>query len=193
MNLNLRAATLICSALLSLTFVSSASAATITVVPGNTDVLPGASISFDLIANFGGDLTVGGATDLMWDSAVLSFDGFAFSSALAAPIRDSFFDVIDEQSSSLFSVGFGNFAGISLPTDTIIGTISFLVIGAIGSSTDIALSDSIKWSGYLDLGGTPIDVSYAGTSVNVVPLPAGAWLILSGLLTLRFSRRRSDG
>ncbi|MEO1035135.1 MAG: VPLPA-CTERM sorting domain-containing protein [Pseudomonadota bacterium] len=185
-----KTATVIAALILISATTSTVNAASISLVPSSSVSLNGDTATFDLIANFGSDLTVGGATDFMWDASVLQFDDFVFGAALAAPVRDVFFDVFDLQSPSLFSIGFGNFAGVSLPTDTVIGTISFMVIGAAGSSTGITLADSIKWSGFLDLIGDSITVDYSGTTANVVPLPAGAWLLLSGLGGLVALRRR---
>lgn len=162
----------------------AASAGTVSLTPSGTLLPPNGAVVLDIIANFGSDVTIGGATDISWDSGVLTFDSFAFGSALGSPIRDSAFDVIDLQSPGLLSIGFGNFSGIALGTSTVIGTLAFHAIGAIGSSTTLTLVDSAVWSGFFDTNGAPISVSYNGASIGVVPLPGAAWLLLSGLAGL---------
>jgi hypothetical protein len=181
-----------------------AQAASIGLSPATAQAPQGNQITFDLIENFGTQLPLGGGTDFTWDSSVLTFQGFAFSSTFAA-LRDPTFDTKptaspnpwDLQASNLVTIGFGNFNGISIPTDTLVGTLTFNVVGVPGSSTQIALSDSAKWSGFFDTQSNPITVSYTGATASVapvsaVPLPASGWLLMSGFTgLLGIVRRRS--
>jgi hypothetical protein len=170
----------------------SAQAATISLEPISGPVPQGGQETFNLVANFGAQSLLGGATDLSWVSSVLTFQSFVFGASLAPPVRDTAFDVIDLQSPSLLSIGFGNLDGISLPSDTVVGTMTFNAVGAPGSSTAISLADSAKWAGFSDINGAPITVNYTGTTANVsaVPLPAAGWLMLSGLGGLLGLQRR---
>jgi hypothetical protein len=164
--------------------VCSAQAATISLVPVSGPVPPGGLETFNLVANFGLQATTGGATDLSWDSSVVTFQSFSFGPSLASPIRDTDNDVIDLQSLGLLSLGFGNLSGISLPDDTVVGTLTFNAVGAPGSGTLISLADSAKWAGYFDADTfDQIAMTYTGTTASVaaVPLPAAGWLMLSGL------------
>ena len=181
---------------------SGAQAATISLVPLSGPVSQGGQETFNLVANFGTQSVLAGYTDFSWDSSVLTFANFSFSAAMASPVRDPLFDAktipassetFDLQSSSLVTIGFGNFSGLSLSSDTIIGTLTFNAVGAPGSSTLINLSDSLKWDGYFDaVSFNQIPVTYTGVTANVsaVPLPAAAWLFGSGLLGLLGLARR---
>ena len=173
--------------------VGGAQAATIRLVSLSGPVASGGVETFKLMANFGTQATMGGATDLTWNPSVLTFQGFSYGPALTPLVRDIAFDVHDHQKPGLLSIGFGNFGGISLPADTVVGTVAFDTVGAPGSSTMIDLADSAKWAGFYDDMGLPITVSYSGLTASVapVPLPAAGWLMLSGLGGLfGFSRRR---
>ena len=68
-----------------------------------------------------------------------------------------------------------------------IATISFNVIGAVGSSTSITFADS-DFGGFVSPGAVPVAVTYVNGLVNVtasaVPVPAAVWLFGTGLLGL---------
>jgi hypothetical protein len=175
-------------------------AATISLSPENASAEQGGQVTFNLVENFSNqdldpntpDLAILAAnSDFSWDPAVLTFVGFAYTTAFAVQ-RDPSFDAKsagsadpwDLQTSSLLSIGWSQFNGISILTDTIIGTLTFNVVGTPGSSTTISVAESLNWSGSFDVNGTQIFPSYAGAtlSVNAVPIPAAVWLLLSGLV-----------
>ncbi len=59
-----------------------------------------------------------------------------------------------------------------------IGTLTFDVLGGAGSSTSIALSDAFSgWS----IGLSTVAVDYVNAQVQVVPVPAAMWLMLSAI------------
>ena len=180
--------------------VGTAQAATISLLPLSGPVPTGGQETFILVADFGTTSVLAGGTDFTWDPSVVTFQSFAFDSVFAS-LRDPSFDASgsgtdpwDLQAANLVSIGFGNFAGISIPADTVIGTLTFNAVGAPGSSTPISLSDSVKWAGYYDTGSNPISVDYNGTTastgVSAVPLPAAGWLLISGLIGMAGVARR---
>ena len=185
--------------------VSSAEAATISLMPISGPVASGGQVTFDIVANFGAQSVLAGYTDYSWDSSVLTFTGFSFSPALAPPHRDPGFDAktnpgsgetFDLQTASLTSIGFANFSGLALPTDTVIGTLTFKAVGAPGTSALVSLADSNKWAGYFNANSDAIPVTYAGATAQIqlpqtVPLPAAAWLLGTGMLGLLGAARRS--
>ena len=165
--------------------ICGAQAATISLLPVSGPVPQGGQETFNIVADFGTQSTLGGGTDFSWNSSVLTFQSFSLNAALAPPVTDTLFNQVDLQSPSLLSIVIGSFAEFTLPSTTIVGTLTFNAVGAAGSSMDITLADSLKWGGYVDglTGITAIPVTYTGTmaSIAAVPLPAAGWLMLSGL------------
>lgn len=174
--------------------VCGAQAATINLVPVSGPVVSGGQETFNIVADFGAQSTLGGGTDFSWNSSVLTFQNFTLNAALAPPVTDAFFNQVDLQTPSLLSIVLGSFFEFTLPSSTVVGTLTFNAVGAPGSSTLITLADSTMWGGYVDgvTGTTPIPVTYTGTTANiaVVPLPAAGLLFGSGLLGLIGMARR---
>ena len=169
--------------------MSAAQAASIGIDPTDTTIDSGDMFTLDLNMDFSDAPTSGGAVDISWDPNIIEYkNDFAFNPAFTS--RDTGFDVIDFQQPGLLSIGFGNLS--TAITDTIlVGTLGFTGIGS--DTTDIDLQDSVKWSGFFDFDtGASIMVAYTGgtATVNPIPLPAAAWLMISGLGMLGFSARR---
>ena len=170
--------------------ISATQAASIEVSPTDNSLNSiGDMFALDLLMDFSDAPTTGGAVDIAWDPAIMQYkDDFAFNAAFTS--RDTGFDVIDFQQPGLLSIGFGNFS--TAITDTIqIGTLGFT--GLAEGTTDIDLQDSLKWAGFFDFDtGALIPVAYTGGTATVVPLPAAAWLMMSGLGMLGLSAKRKS-
>ena len=75
------------AAITMLAAAASAEAANVSLDPAATSASNGSQVSFDLLADFGSTVMLGGAVDVAWDALVLHFAGFAFDAGLAPPRR----------------------------------------------------------------------------------------------------------
>ena len=125
--------------------------------------------------------------NVSYDSGILSFSGYALGSGLGNSTGESF-DI------GLGDDGFGqiNLCEISMLLDLnsqedsfTLATLTFAVI-ALGSSS---LTISVSELGDA-LGDSIATCSIGSANVNVVPIPAAAWLFGSGLLGLAGLRKR---
>lgn len=180
--------------------VSAANAASITLRPESLFVAPESTLSLDLLVDFGTPGTTGGATDITFDSRVLSFSSFVFDPAFGPldsdfipPNRDTFFDklIYDKNTApNLLTIGFGNFAGIEGAFTA--GRLQFSVAKNVQNQQriDLSIADSAKWFGFFDFSGHVMPVNYTGATVTAVPLPSSAWLFATGLAMLGMLRLR---
>ena len=141
-----------------------------------------------------------GGFDVFYDIAVLTYTGFDFN--FASGTEPAFTRVGDDCSIDLSptgctepgeinGLGFGNFAGLA-GTTTLLGVLNFEGTNVGSSLITMADSDSVTgpWFGVDSLLAT---VDYTGANVDVVPaipVPAAAWLMLSGLGLLGGIARR---
>ena len=121
-----------------------------------------------------------------WDPNVLDYTG----TVITTPPWDTSF--LNDSSTALGMLTI--FLGTSGSPLTVfdIATLSFNVIGADGDVSEIAMAGGP--SGWSATGGVNVPVTYIDGQVTVsaVPVPAAAWLMMSGLLGLvGVARRRS--
>jgi len=153
--------------------------------PNVLNVNEGDSLTVDLI---GTDFSAGPdgvAFSLAWDAAVLSYVG----TTVANPPWDTF--VVNDDSNLTGIVDFV-FLGKSLGdagANFAIASFTFNVVGGAGSTTSLTLSNDPFNVGFVAPGGVPLNVNYVNSQVQVVPVPAAAWLFVSGLFGLLGMKR----
>lgn len=134
----------------------------------------------------------GGAFTFSWDPSILQYT----ATTVASPPWDPGGFVNDANAASgvvdyvftTYTPGGGLFPNFD------IATISFNVIGAVGTSTAITFADS-AFGGFVAPGSVPVAVTYVDALVSVtasaVPVPAAVWLFGTGLLGLAGVARRN--
>ena len=205
--------TCIAATLLGLASVS-AQASSIWLEPAGTSVInQGGTIAFDLFANasdiiytyedpiFGTVTEIGflaGGLDIFYDNTVLTYSSFQFNPASGT--EPSFTRVGDDCSidplaigctvpGEINGLGFGNFTGLA-GTTTLLGTLNFVGTNVGSSLITMADSDSVTGS-WFGVDGLPATVDYTGAHVvSAIPVPAAAWLMLSGMGLLGGLARR---
>ena len=191
--------TCIAATLLGLSSVS-AQAASIWLEPDSQNVSLGGVASLTLWADasdVGGFLA--GGLDMFYDNGILTYNGdFAFD--LGFP-TDPFFSRLGDDCADVMAPGcsvpgeingiaFGDFNGLAIDGPTLVGTLSFTLINIEGLPTLVTMQDNDTPAGswFATDGSGPLDVTYG--SAEVVPVPAAAWLMLSGLGLLGGLARR---
>jgi hypothetical protein len=176
----------------------SAQAATISLTPSFADIKVGDAVVFDMFADaadVGGILA--GGLDLFYDASILSYNGdFAFDAAFDTD--PSFSRLGDDCATTLTTncsgpgeingIAFGNFAGLAAAGPTLVGSLSFT--GMAPGTSFLTMADNDLPAGeWYATDGSFIPMEYIGAEV-VVPVPAAAWLMLSGLGLLGGIARR---
>ena len=165
----------------------TANAVSITAVPDATVVLPGSTVTVQFIGNFDDDPTIGGSFDILYDAGLTLLD--YSQEALGDP--DLFIDAT-LLPGNIQGSGFGLFIGIGGDGDFLISTATFLVNGP--GLYNIAMQDNSSLGGpfYSEVTFQQQVVNYGGTSIQAIPIPAAAWLMIGGLGALfGFGRRKA--
>jgi hypothetical protein len=167
-----------------------ASAATVSLVPDAAEVYYGDSFTVDLVLNApdapgNHPGSVGGKIVIDFDPTLVTFVGFAVN----AP-------AILQQGPSLVP---GNPTNVSLwfemaPTVSTVGTFTFLAVdnpANVGTVATIGIADQDDFFGTFanwDPTNMAFTPTFVGGSIEIVPLPAAAWLMASALGVLAFRR-----
>lgn len=170
-----------------------ASAASLTLVPSAGTVAQNGVFTVNLMLNaadapgahpglFGGEIVID------FNSTLLSFGGFtptAGVSYFAPPV------ITNSGNTRSVSFGFDNAARMGS-----VGTFSFTALGGPGSLAQIGLVDADDFAGSFASYVPTYQRFYpnfAGADVNVVPLPAGVWLLGTAVGALVARRRFRRG
>ena len=166
------------------------SAATVSLQPTVASVGEGATFSVDLVLDAtdapvtsGFDFKGQGFVTVTFDQTKVAFNSFSFNSPAVQ---------LGAITTGAGSVAFGVNDSSAAQT---IGTFSFTALAPAGNTIGFTVADSVPVLGsFVNTNPTivPYTPDFIGGEVNVVPIPAAAWLMLSGLGVLggwsRFKR-----
>lgn len=175
---------------ISLSTITSVSAATVSFSSPSTSVLVGQNFSLDIMAHFSSSEAIdGGGLNLSFSPLIVNVTGITVNDALFefSPSPGS----INNATGMVSDIIFNSFA--NTPSGNfLIATVNFTAIGAGNSVLTLTESSLNPFA----LSGMPVPVTFTtGAVVSSVPLPAGIWLMLSGmgLLGWTFRRKRKMG
>lgn len=170
-----------------------ANAASLTLMPSASTVAQNGAFTVNLVLNaadapgahpglFGGEIVID------FNSTLLSYGGFtptAGVSYFAPPV------ITNNGNNRSVSFGFDNAVDVGT-----VGIFSFTALGGPGSLAQIGLVDADDFSGSFASYLPTLQRFYpnfAGAEVNVVPLPAGVWLLGTAVGALVARRRFRRG
>ncbi len=171
----------------------SAQAATVNLLPS---AVVGGSFSLDLEL-LAGDApgaspgTFSGQVLITFDSDLAQFTDYTpngSSGVFLGPVLGG------DSSVTTVLLGFNDFTSASPVNEGVIGSFNFTTDAPIDTVINFALEDGFILGSFVneDPSDAPFFPNFNGTSVQVVPLPAAAWLLAGGLGWLGvFARRRS--
>jgi hypothetical protein len=185
------------AAVLGMGLVPAANALTVSVVPQASTVNVGETVSVDVVADMEGDsaLSLGSYdVELSFGSTVLSFANLVFGTGLSVTGMPSF--------PQEFSIGAGTVSALESSLETTadlsslqpnaftLFTVTFNAAQVGTSALSLVVNSLGNAAGTETLFAEVLGSSVTVTGAPAVPLPAGVWLLLSGLSALRFARSR---
>lgn len=190
-------------------WMGAAQAGTVSLDPDNSTIAVGQTVTFSYNMDFTDDNTIGGGTDFYYDSTILQFVGWQFDAGLTTDdsgLRRDPTDCLAANTDAgcgdsdfaglaqLNGLGWGNFSGMSGPET--IGQLVFQAIGEGAATIFMTANDdgdpgnpgpffSSETNMMQNVNFVPGQVQV----MNPVPVPAAAWLMLSGIGMLGGLRR----
>ncbi|MBL8199498.1 MAG: VPLPA-CTERM sorting domain-containing protein [Chromatiales bacterium] len=177
------------AALLLVAAAGTAQAASLALVPSAGTVAPNGAFTVDLVLNAADAPGAhpglhGGQIVVDFNQTLLTYGSFTLASGLnffSSPV------VATNGNTRTVTFGFEN-----APDSGTVGTFSFTATGPVGSLATIGLVDADDFSGSFANYVPAYQRFYpdfAGAQVNIVPLPAGIWLLGTGVAALAARRR----
>jgi len=162
-------------------------AATVTWDDADKNALQGDTFTLNIV---GADFLVdvdGGGVNLAFDSSVVN--------VLSVTIDEAVWDLgvgisggtIDNVAGTVDGIMVNNWNTVT--NDFIVATVEFEVVGTNEMSSALTLTEYVgnPWAG----GGSALNPTFVAGNINVVPVPAAAWLFGSAIGLLGWLRRRS--
>jgi len=180
----------------------AAHAATVSLQPSiGGSVLQGNQFQLEVYMDFTDDPTIGGGFDILYDTSLVSYvsgsfliDPLLFSDPAFTRDDNPFSPAanrVDFAQGKIIGAAFGDFIGLTGPS--LVGTMTFLAQNAGLASFSLAATENPLVGDFISAFTNEAQaVSFIGTSqqVSAVPLPAAAWLMLSGLASIAGIARR---
>jgi hypothetical protein len=184
--------------LLGVGLVPAADALTVSVVPQASTVAAGGTVSVDVVADMEGDSALSlGSYDvqLSFGSTVLSFANLVFGTGLGVtgmPSIPQEFDV-GAGTVSAFESSLETTADLNAlqPNAFTLFTVTFNALQAGTSALSLVVNSLGNAAGTQSLTAQVLNSSVTVTGAPAVPLPAGVWLLMSGLAGVASFVRRS--
>ncbi|MEI6335841.1 MAG: hypothetical protein WCS87_14880 [Methylococcaceae bacterium] len=164
----------------------------LSLIAGNPTVTAGSQATFELWMDFSGDPTLGGGVDVIFDNFI-NGNQLSFSSYTPEILGDTFLidvPIVNMNGKSLDRITFGDFTN-GLEGSALVGTLVFDTL--VAGNFNLSLIDSVDAGGFFSISGTPQVPAYISANLTVtpsaVPIPATAWLMLSGLIGMAYKSK----
>lgn len=181
-----RANIIAATAAIGLLWLSTSQAASVYLTPASANVLlSSGSATFELFMDFTGTPTVGGGIDLDVTGSA-TFATFTPSSYFLA--RDPFLSSHGVANADAdYEVHFGDFAGLGGVNK--LGDVQVNLTGIGPAAINLAINQF--YGDFYGLDSQVMQVTLTGANINVVPLPATAWMLFTGIASVAgWSARR---